>query len=234
MRGVGFATAEQIERITQLQKLTGANLYKLAEGLGFKLKALDFLTYNQAELLIELLEKVWDEKRRKEEPQVVVVKKAPLWLKVVGYVWVYFLRPALRVLKGIVWNLDVLIPIAWVVWLVGPLALAAIGNGIELIFGKNSAVITTLTEFNRWLNETVLHQPMHQHISEDVYEKGFLILSALLPPSLFIAWIRGKKDWERERAQRYKEDPIAAAYEDGYNDGKADGFFGGYWMGRWH
>ena len=227
----GFATAEQIERITQLQKLTGANLYKLAEGLGFKLKALDFLTYNQAELLIELLEKVWDEKRRKEEPQVVVVKKAPLWLKVVGYVWVYFLGPVLRVLKGIVWNLDVLIPIAWVVWLVGPLALAAISNMIDILFGHHAlasiskVVDIILRQFGIY-GETI--------VSEKTYEHVFLTLSVLLVPSLFIAWMRGKKDWERERAQRYKEDPIAAAYEDGYNDGKADGFFGGYWMGRWH
>ena len=224
MRGVGFATAEQIERITQLQKLTGANLYKLAEGLGFKLKALDFLTYNQAELLIELLEKVWDEKRRKEEPQVVVVKKAPLWLKVVGYVWVYFLRPALRVLKGIVWNLDVLIPIAWAVWLVGPLATVAFFEALGFLLKLAGIQLTTHAANNPETGRI---------ITEQTYETVFLTLSALLPPSLFIAWMRGKKDWERERAQRYKEDPIAAAYEDGYNDGKADGFFGGYWMGRW-
>jgi len=65
MEETGFITAEQVERITRLQRRTGVNLFNLAEELGFRLTALDFLTYGQAELLIEALERALGERTGK-------------------------------------------------------------------------------------------------------------------------------------------------------------------------
>jgi len=224
MREVGFATAEQVERIIQLQKLTGANLYKLAEGLGFKLKALDFLTYNQAELLIELLEKVWDERRRKEEPQVVVVKKAPLWLKVAGYVWVYFLRPVLLTSWELIKNFDVIVIPLTALWMVLPFLLIGIGFLLQIILPDFLTPHFVNTSTN---NSHVIHffdiWPLNP------YSKVLFFFCLLgLPRYAYRLSKQEEEEWER----KFLKNPIKAAYEKGYQKGKDDGFWDGYIIGK--
>ena len=224
MKESGFATAEQIERITQLQKLTGANLYKLAEGLGFKLKALDFLTYNQAELLIELLEKVWDEKRRKEEPQVVVVKKAPLWLKVVGYVWVYFLRPVLLISWELIKNFDVVVIPLTALWMILPFILIGIGIFLQIISPDFLAPYFIKTNLNTSHTKNLFDiWPLNP------YSKVLFFLCLLgLPRYAYRLAKQEEEEWER----KFLKNPIKAAYEKGYKKGKNDGFWDGYIIGK--
>jgi len=162
---------------------------------------------------IELLERIWDEKRRGKEPAMVVVKKAPLWLKIAGYVWVYLIRPILIITWELTRNFDAIVVPLGFVWLLFPF----IAIGISLLLGTIS--IDFQHSFDSWMK--TVEWPLNK------FGKTLFILCI---PGLPFFMHRMKKLEEEEWREKFAKDPIRAAYEKGRKDGFNDGFImGGHW-----